>query len=90
MDTNDIKKIVESHKLVLFAKGSKMQPMCGFSANAIHWVSRLGKPFEVVNIFDDPSCRPALVEFSGWPTTPPPRRPSGSSSTRPSVFISGG
>lgn len=70
MDTNDIKKIVESHKLVLFAKGSKMQPMCGFSANAIHWVSRLGKPFEVVNIFDDPSCRPALVEFSGWPTTP--------------------
>ena len=30
----------------------------------------LGKPYEVINIFDDPSIRPALVEFSGWPTTP--------------------
>ena len=33
-------------------------------------LNKLGKPFQVVNIFDDPECRPALVAYSGWPTTP--------------------
>lgn len=70
MNEADIKNIVDSNKLVLFAKGSAMQPMCGFSANAIHMINKLGKPFSVVNIFDDPECRPALIAFSGWPTTP--------------------
>lgn len=44
--------------------------MCGFSHRAIHVMNLLGKPFEVVNIFDDPSIRPALVEAFEWPTTP--------------------
>ncbi len=70
MNESDIKHIVDSNKLVLFAKGSAMQPMCGFSANAIQMVDKLGKPFQVVNIFDDPECRPALIAYSGWPTTP--------------------
>ena len=66
----DIKKTVAEHKLLLFAKGTKEQPMCGFSHRAIQIMDSIGKPFEVINIFDDPSIRPALVEFSGWPTTP--------------------
>ncbi|MFO1053552.1 MAG: glutaredoxin domain-containing protein [Planctomycetota bacterium] len=68
--TDDIKRVVASHKIVIFAKGTKQQPICGFSHRAIHFVSMLGKPFEVVNIFDDPSIRPALVDAYGWPTTP--------------------
>lgn len=65
-----IKQTVQGTKIVLFAKGSREQPMCGFSARAIDILSRTGKPFEVVNIFDDPNIRPALVSFSKWPTTP--------------------
>jgi len=70
MNKEDIKEIVEGNKIVVFAKGTLFQPMCGFSANAFHWLNQLGKPFTVVNIFDDESIRPALVEYSGWPTTP--------------------
>ena len=70
MNEQDIQKIVEENTIVVFAKGTAFQPMCGFSANAIHWINQLGKPFSVVNIFDDPSIRPALVAYSGWPTTP--------------------
>lgn len=70
MNKEDIKEIVESNKIVVFAKGTMFQPMCGFSQNAIYWLNQLGKPFTVVNIFDDESIRPALVEYSGWPTTP--------------------
>jgi monothiol glutaredoxin len=66
----DVKKAVESNKVLIFAKGTKQQPQCGFSHRAIQMMDAVGKPFEVINIFDDPSIRPALVEFSGWPTTP--------------------
>ena len=66
----DIQKAVSDNKVLLFAKGTKQQPMCGFSHRAMQLLDAIGKPFEVINIFDDPSIRPALVEFSGWPTTP--------------------
>ena len=65
-----IKKIVTDTRIVLFAKGTKEQPMCGFSHSAIQVMTHVGEDFEVINIFDDPGIRPALVEFSGWPTTP--------------------
>lgn len=67
---NDIEKTVGSNKIVVFGKGTKEQPMCGFTHRAVAIMTQLGKPFEVINIFDDESIRPALVEFSEWPTTP--------------------
>lgn len=66
----DIEKLTRQHKIVIFAKGSKDQPMCGFSHRAIEVMRRVTDRFEVVNIFDDESIRPALVEATGWPTTP--------------------
>ncbi len=65
-----IQEIVQQNKIVVFAKGTKMQPMCGFSAHAMDILNRMGRPYEVVNIFDDPEIRPALIGFSKWPTTP--------------------
>ncbi len=67
---DDIQNVVTRHKVVVFAKGTKEQPVCGFSHRAIEILRRIGQPFEVVNIFDDASIRPALVDYSGWPTTP--------------------
>lgn len=69
-NADKVKETIESDKIVLFAKGSRMQPMCGFSARAMDILSSYGKPFTVVNIFDDPEIRPALVSYSQWPTTP--------------------
>ena len=69
-NADTVKKAVSDHRIVLFAKGTKQQPMCGFSDRAIRVLTQLDEPFEVINIFDDPSIRPSLVDFSGWPTTP--------------------
>ncbi len=66
----DIEKVVTDNKIVVFGKGTKEQPMCGFTHRAIQIMAQVGKPFEVVNIFDDESIRPALVSYSEWPTTP--------------------
>ena len=68
--TDHVKSVVTGNRIVLFAKGSKEQPMCGFSHRAIHVMTLVGEPFEVVNIFEDETIRPALVEATGWPTTP--------------------
>ena len=65
-----IKETIASDKIVVFAKGTRMQPMCGFSAKALDILGSYGKPFTVVNIFDDPNIRPSLVNHSQWPTTP--------------------
>jgi len=67
---DDIQREVEQHKVLVFGKGTKTQPQCGFTMRAIQVLQACNTEFEVVNIFDDPSIRPALVEYSGWPTTP--------------------
>ncbi|MFT7667608.1 MAG: monothiol glutaredoxin [Planctomycetota bacterium] len=65
-----VAEIVGDNKLVVFAKGTRDQPQCGFSARAFTILEMLGHPFEVINIFEDPDIRPSLVAFSEWPTTP--------------------
>ncbi len=65
-----IAEIVGVAKLVIFAKGTRQAPQCGFSARAFTILDQLGKPYEVVDIFEHPDIRPALVEHSSWPTTP--------------------
>lgn len=70
MKVDQIQDVVQRHKIVVFAKGTKFQPMCGFSAHAMDILNRTGKPYEVVNIFDEEDTRANLVAFSKWPTTP--------------------
>jgi monothiol glutaredoxin len=65
-----VKELVEANRLIIFAKGTKDAPRCGFSARAMQVVGQFGKPFEVVDILSDPSIRPALVAHSEFPTSP--------------------
>jgi monothiol glutaredoxin len=67
---NKIKSIVESNKVVLFMKGEKDFPQCGFSARAVQIVRALGVPFETVNVLADPEIREGVKVFSNWPTIP--------------------
>jgi monothiol glutaredoxin len=68
--TEEIRKVVEGAPVVVFGKGEKNRPMCGFSSRAYQILESCGKPFEVINIFQEESIRPALVAFSDFPTTP--------------------
>ena len=67
---DEIKSTVESHKVVLFMKGNKNFPRCGFSATVSRILDSLGVDYKDVDILADPEIRPALVEYSKWPTTP--------------------
>ena len=65
-----IEKAIQEHPVLLFTKGSRLFPQCGFSAAVIQVFEELGWPFECVDVLVDPAIRPALVSLSDWPTTP--------------------
>lgn len=62
--------LVNSHKVLVFMKGSKLMPMCGFSNNVVQIFNTLGIPFETVDILEDPEIRQGIKEYSNWPTIP--------------------
>lgn len=57
-------------KVVLFMKGNKNFPQCGFSAQVVSILKQKGVDFLDVNILPDPDLRQGLKEFSNWPTFP--------------------
>ena len=65
-----IKTTIESHRVVLFMKGNKNFPQCGFSAQVISLLKQNGAEFRDVNILADADLRSGLKEYSNWPTFP--------------------
>ena len=65
-----IETILNSNKVVLFMKGNRSFPQCGFSATAIEILKRTGALFETVNILQDAEIRQGLKEYSDWQTYP--------------------
>lgn len=65
-----IDNLVKQNKILVFMKGTKLMPMCGFSNNVVQILNTLGVPFETVNILDDEQLRQGIKEYSQWPTIP--------------------
>jgi monothiol glutaredoxin len=65
-----IDNLVTSNKVLLFMKGNKLMPQCGFSNNAVQILSLLGVPFETVDVLADNDIRQGIKEYSNWPTIP--------------------
>ena len=65
-----IENLVHGNKVVLFMKGTKHFPQCGFSATVVEVLRRSGSEFQDVNVLEDPAIRQGIKEFSNWPTIP--------------------
>jgi monothiol glutaredoxin len=65
-----IDKLVTDNKVMVFMKGSKLMPQCGFSNNVVQILNTLGVPFETVDILADNDIRQGIKEYSNWPTIP--------------------
>jgi monothiol glutaredoxin len=65
-----IDQLVQQDKIVVFMKGSKLMPQCGFSNNVVQIINSLGVPFATVDILEDPEIRQGIKEYSNWPTIP--------------------
>jgi len=65
-----IAELVNGNEVVLFMKGTPLFPQCGFSSRAIAILERMGKPFETVDVLQDPEIRQGIKQYSDWPTVP--------------------
>ncbi len=65
-----IEQTIQAHPIVVFMKGTKNFPQCGFSATVIEVMKRLGADVHDVNVLADPLLREGIKEFSNWPTIP--------------------
>ncbi|MEY4296885.1 MAG: Grx4 family monothiol glutaredoxin [Cyanobacteriota bacterium] len=65
-----IEALVASSTIVVFMKGSKLMPQCGFSNNVVQILNALAVPFETFDVLSDMEIRQGIKEFSDWPTIP--------------------
>src|SRR5687768_462208 len=65
-----IQSIIGSDQIVLFMKGTKNMPQCGFSASVVQVLNELGVSFTTFNVLADPEVREGIKAFANWPTIP--------------------
>src|SRR3954451_22729472 len=65
-----IENMVSSDSVVLFMKGSRSFPQCGFSASVVSILNTLIPKYTTVNVLSDPDVRGNMKEYSDWPTFP--------------------
>ena len=67
---DQIRETVEKNDVVLFMKGTKMMPQCGFSSRVAGVLNYMGVDFADVNVLSDAEIRQGIKDFSDWPTIP--------------------
>lgn len=72
MDVQEqIKDMVSTHAVVLFMKGTRQFPQCGFSARAVQILQAAGcRDFVDVNVLENEDIRQGIKEYANWPTIP--------------------
>ena len=65
-----IETLLKDHRVVLFMKGDRQQPMCGFSSAATNTLNELLPDYYTVNVLEDPEIREGIKAYGDWPTIP--------------------
>ena len=65
-----IKEDIDQNPIILFMKGSKDMPQCGFSAKVVQILNALNSDYVTRDVLMDESLRQGIKDFSDWPTVP--------------------
>jgi monothiol glutaredoxin len=65
-----IKQTIEENDVVLYMKGNKSMPQCGFSSKVTGVLNYIGVDYEDINVLADDLIRQGIKTFSDWPTIP--------------------
>ncbi len=66
----EIKQEITENKILIYGKGTKAMPMCGFTVETIQFFNKYGYPFEVIDVLRNMEKREALSKMTNWPTLP--------------------
>ena len=67
---DQIKETVDANDVVLFMKGTKEMPQCGFSSRVARVLNYMGVDFKDINVLADEDVRQGIKDYSDWPTIP--------------------
>lgn len=67
---DELAKLIRSDQVVLFMKGNRSSPQCGFSATVVEILDRYVPEYTTVNVLADPAIREGIKKLSDWPTIP--------------------
>ncbi len=66
----EIDREVAANTILVYGKGTKDAPRCGFTLETIQFFNHFGYPFEVVDVLENMPKRAVLAEMTDWPTLP--------------------
>jgi len=66
----EIKREISGNKIVVYGKGTKERPMCGFTKETVEFFDRHGYPYAVVDVLQNMPKRETLSRMTNWPTLP--------------------
>ncbi|HUZ49771.1 MAG TPA: glutaredoxin domain-containing protein [Candidatus Dormibacteraeota bacterium] len=66
----EIEREIGANTILVYGKGTKTMPRCGFTLETIEFFTRFGYPFEVIDVLENMPKREALAEMTNWPTLP--------------------
>ncbi|MCH7950519.1 MAG: Grx4 family monothiol glutaredoxin [Candidatus Dadabacteria bacterium] len=71
---SDVKEKIESqikdNKVILYMKGNREMPQCGFSSRVVQILDSYDIMYETVDVLEDPEIRQGIKDYSNWPTIP--------------------
>ena len=67
---DEIKREIADNPILVYGKGTKDAPRCGFTLETIQFFNAFGYPFQVVDVLENMPKREALAHITDWPTLP--------------------
>ncbi|WP_022707650.1 MULTISPECIES: Grx4 family monothiol glutaredoxin [Paracoccus] len=68
--TTRIQETIDTNEVVLFMKGTKEMPQCGFSSRVAGVLNYMNVGYQDINVLADQDIRQGIKDFSDWPTIP--------------------
>ena len=69
-NVDEAKEIIKKNNIVLFMKGTKDMPGCGFSANVVQILNRMNVEYIDIDVLNDDNFKESMKKFTNWPTFP--------------------
>ncbi len=66
----EIRQEIKANKILIYGKGTKAMPMCGFTRETMQFFDKFGYSYEVIDVLQNPAKREALTRMTNWPTLP--------------------
>jgi monothiol glutaredoxin len=66
----EIEQEIKNHKILIYGKGTKQAPKCGFTMETMQFFDKYGYPYELIDVLEYPAKREALTKMTNWPTLP--------------------